>query len=116
MGNAVSPLRTEPLLDPSGGITLRYAEYFDLLVSDISVSDNSLNKLIGLFSSNEADIAKLQAVNSTQKKQIDILIALAQVDRQNIAGLISDNGKMRARINELQRDGNRNLQLFAYLD
>ena len=44
------------------------------------------------------------------------LFALAQVDRQNIADLISDNGKLRARANRSDREFKKIYQLLAGLE
>lgn len=69
-----------------------------------------------LISGNDADIGKLQAINNDQAKQISVLIALAQVDRHNIADLISDNGKLRARLNGSDRQQNNLRQQLAGLE
>lgn len=69
-----------------------------------------------LLAGNDADIGKIRAVNSDQTDLINTLFDLAQVDRQNIADLISDNGKLRALAVNLQRDASNAGQMLAGLE
>lgn len=69
-----------------------------------------------VLAGNDSDIGKIQAVNKDQSNLIEDLFDLVQTDRQNIADLISDNGKLRALVVKLQRDASNTGQVLAGLE
>lgn len=75
------------------------------------VSDNEQ-----VLAGNDSDIGKIRAINNDQADLIGDLFDLAQVDRQNIADLISDNGKLRALVVSLQREASNARQTLAGLE